>query len=268
MFTMPFLLGGIALIVAPAFAASPTSSIQSFTEPYRKIDLAAAEQGTISELLVREGDLVAKGQLVAALDSDVLKVSLEIDKVLMQSRCKLDAAAAERDLRKIRLDSLEALRLKGHANQEEVNRAKADLAIAEADLFAAGQQQKIDALQYKKTEAMLERRTIRSPIDGIVTDVYREEREFVTVSSAAVATVVQLNPLRVVFSLPTGIAQALKAEEMLPLFFPDSSERAQGRVEFVSPVTDAETGTVRIKVLLDNSQGKLRSGVRCNLVLP
>ena len=32
-------------------------------------------------------------------------------------------------------------------------------------------------------------------------------------------------------------------------------------VEFISPVTDAASGTVRVKFVVDNAAGKLRSGV-------
>jgi hypothetical protein len=51
------------------------------------------------------------------------------------------------------------------------------------------------------------------------------------------------------------------------LSLPESKRRAVGQVEFVSPVTDAESGTVRVKVLLKNTDGQYRSGVRCEIDL-
>jgi multidrug efflux pump subunit AcrA (membrane-fusion protein) len=45
----------------------------------------------------------------------------------------------------------------------------------------------------------------------------------------------------------------------------DSSASVQGAVESVSPVTDAESGTVRVKVCFDNPKGEYRSGQRCTL---
>jgi hypothetical protein len=47
------------------------------------------------------------------------------------------------------------------------------------------------------------------------------------------------------------------------LILPESEQNAVGEVEFVSPVSEAESGTVRVKVLLKNPQGKYRCGVRC-----
>ena len=36
-------------------------------------------------------------------------------------------------------------------------------------------------------------------------------------------------------------------------------------MEFVAPVTEAESGTVRVKVLIDNAKGAYRCGIRCLL---
>ena len=45
----------------------------------------------------------------------------------------------------------------------------------------------------------------------------------------------------------------------------DDQERVTGRIEFISPVTDPASGTVRVKFVIENAAGKLRSGVRCAL---
>ena len=81
-------------------------------------------------------------------------------------------------------------------------------------------------------------------------------------------TVVQLNPLRVTFSVPTAQGLTMKAGQPLPLVLSETSEKLTGTVELVSPVTDAESGTVRVKVLIDNAKGSYRSGVRFALQQP
>jgi hypothetical protein len=78
-------------------------------------------------------------------------------------------------------------------------------------------------------------------------------------------TVVQLDPLRVVFSLPTPIAARWSVGSAVALELPESGAKPRGKVEFVAPVTEAESGTVRVKVLIDNAAGAYRCGVRCLL---
>jgi RND family efflux transporter MFP subunit len=247
---------------------SRAATIEGFIEPYRKIDVAPAEPGTITTIDVQEGDAVTKGQLLAALDCDVLQITLEMAKASMDSKGRYDSAMAERNLRAKRLAKLEELRPRGHASQEEVDRARTDCEVAEANLLSVKEQHELDELEYKKTQAMIERRTLRSPIDGVVTRVYREQREYVAPNAPTVLTVVQLNPLRVVFSIPTAQAATMTIGHSLPLSLPDTGAKAEGRVEFISPVTDADSGTVRVKVLLNNDQGEYRCGVRCALDLP
>jgi RND family efflux transporter MFP subunit len=258
---------GIALCLCTFAAVASAATIEGFTEPYRKIDIAPAEPGTITNLSVKEGDRVEKGQILASLDSDVLAVSLQIASANMQSQSRLDSAIAERDLRKNRLDKLGALRARSHASQDEVDRARMELAVAEASVLAAKEQRVIDELEYKKTAAMIERRILRSPIDGLVVKLHKEEREYVAANAPTVVTTVQLDPLRIIFSVPTAQGTQLKPEQSVKLFFPETELRATGKVEFVSPVTDADSGTVRVKVLLENAKGQYRSGVRCALEL-
>jgi len=237
--------------------------IEGFTEAFRQVELAPGEPGTLMSLNVREGDRVQKGQLVGSLDCDALLVAKQIAKLNMESHGRLDAAAAERDLRKSRLEKLQALRIKGHASQEEVNRASADADIAEANVLSAREQLAVDALEFKRAEALIERRTLRSPMDGIVTRIFHEEREYVMSSAPTVMTVVQLDPLRVVFSIPLAQSTKLAAGQTVPLTLPDLNLTTEGTIEFVSPVVDAESGTVRVKVLLPNAKGECRAGIRC-----
>ena len=257
------LLIAIAALLAAATACGV--SFDGFTEPFRKIEVAAAETGTVAQLLVHEGDRVTKGQALATLDNDVLEVSREIAAVNAQAKGKLDSAAAERALRKTRLERLEPLRAEGHASQEEIDRARADLAVAEANLQAVREHHQLDELEGKKIAAMIERRTLRSPIDGYVLKIQKDEREFVSVNSASVVTVVQIDPLRVVFSLPTASAAKMSVGGTVDLELPEGGTKAHGKVEFVAPVTEAESGTVRVKVLIGNAQGAYRCGVRCLL---
>jgi RND family efflux transporter MFP subunit len=248
-------------------AASWADSFDGFTEPYRKIDVAASETGTVARLLVKEGDRVTAGQPLATLDAEVLEVSREIAQTTVEAQAKLESALAERDLRRLRLDRLEPLRVKGHASQEEVDRARADLTVTEANVRAVREQQVLDRLERKKIEAMIERRTVRSPIDGIVLKILKDEREFVSLNSASVMTLVQLDPLRVTFSLPTTAAALLKVNQGVSLRLADNGATAQGKVEFIAPITEAESGTVRVKILVDNAQGQYRCGIRCLLTL-
>ncbi|HEY2410645.1 MAG TPA: efflux RND transporter periplasmic adaptor subunit [Pirellulaceae bacterium] len=253
----------VFLFVAVTCCAQGDDAIDGFTEPFRKIELAPAEPGVLASLMAKEGDTVEAGQLLASLDNDVLQISLKISKQVLESHGKLAAAKAERDVRSVRLGRLQELQPKGFAHREEVDRAAADLAVAEANVLSLTEQHGLDMLEYEKAQALLERRQIRSPIAGVITKSHHDEGEYIAGNNPVVFTVVQLHPLRAVFAIPAADARSLKIDQTVTLRFPDSGQECAGRIELVSPVIDAESGLVRVKVIIPNEDGKKPCGARC-----
>jgi RND family efflux transporter MFP subunit len=256
--------GGPALLPASASAAP----VEGFTEPLRKIELAPAEAGTIATINVVEGDAVKQQQQVATLDCDVLLITLEMAKAGMEARGRLEAAQAECTLRGERLKKLVELGQQGHATQDEINRARTDFEVAQGNALSVTEQRRLDELEYKKTQAMIERRILRSPINGRVTRIYKEVHEYVAANSPVVMTIVELDKLRIVFSIPTAYALRMRVGQKVSVACSDPDVDAPGEIEAIAPVTEAESGTVRVKVILDNTDGRYRAGVRCTLEIP
>lgn len=267
---MPPVLSRSAVVLTAAIAlltAAPTQAqtLQSFSEPYETVLVAAPESGIVASLAVKEGDRVAKGQTIASLDNQVLAASLASAQVRAESQGKLAAAQAAFDIRRRRVEKFQSLRLEGHASPEELEQAQADLAIAEANLITAREELREHGLEADRIRASIDRRVIRSPIDGVVLRLHKAAGESVGPGDAEVATIVQLTALRVTLYLPTSRAVRLKPDATIPLSFVESGATAHGRVEFISPVTDSDSGTVRVVVVIDNPHGQYRSGVRCDL---
>jgi RND family efflux transporter MFP subunit len=243
--------------------------VEGFTEPYRHIDVAAAsESGRITSMNVREGESVSKGQLLATLDVDVLIATLNIAKERSRLSGQLDAANAELQLRRRRLKYIEQLVAEGHATEGELDRARTDLAVAQASVLVADEERRLAALECKRIEAQIERRQVRSPIDGVVTHVHREEGEAVAINDPQLITVVQLDPLRVKFSLSVAQSSMMTEGQTVSLHMSDLGQTAEGKVELVAPVLDAKSGTVSVNCVIDNRGNRYRSGMRCVLRLP
>ena len=162
--------GFSAHLIAFALALSPARAddMLGYVEPYRIITLSAAETGVIAEVLVKEGDPAKKGQVLAKLDTATLQAELEI----AQAEAKLQAT------RNQRLDDLAS---SSRATPEELEKARTDLTIKDA--------------QVRKIQAMIETRLLRSPVDGIVNEIKRDPGEAVSPTNAHVLTVVQIDKL-------------------------------------------------------------------------
>lgn len=248
------------------FAESLT--VEGFTEPYRRIDVAAAEPGVITALHVREGDLVEPAQLLATLDLEILVATRNTAEASMHAQGAQQVATARLALKQARLARLRELMDKGHANPEEVANAEKEVQIAEAELTIAKEDRLLKAREYARIEAQIERRHIRSPMRGVVTEIHKEVAEYVSSTDPNVITIVQCERLRAFFAVPAAATRKLSADQNVELIFTDGLPQAEGSIEFVSPVINPESRTVQLKVIFDNTRGIYRSGLSCSLLLP
>ncbi len=268
--TTPRYLAVCLTVVALAAHGSPSRSaeIDGFTEPYRDIDVAASEMGRVISLDVREGDRVKLGCVLARLDEDVLTATLEVAKASMESAGRLEAAQAELRMYRESLEKLEELRQRNHATQREVDRAVSQVEMAQARVKATQEELTVKALEFARTRTQLEQRRVLSPIDGVVTRVYKDAGEFVSPTDPNVVKVVQLDPLLIVFSVPVTEARKLTAGEAVRARIESAQQPVAGVVEFISPMADAQSGTMRVRVRIPNPDEIVPSGVTCHLLLP
>lgn len=249
---------------------SPVSTVtagevEGFIEPYRTINVAAVESGIVDDLAIEEGDRVEAGQKLAELNQDVLKASLEIARAGRDATSSLKSAQAELTLRTERLAVFRELHESGNASIEEVRRADLEHKIASARVMTAQENLEIKRLEFERIHRQLDRRTVRSPIEGFVTEVYHEIGEFVSPNDPVIATVVQLNPLRVTFSVPQKFSSSLKKGADINLRIEGDKKLATAEIELVSRVVNAESQTVRIRVRLPNPDLAYRSGLKAFL---
>ncbi len=157
--TEPVTRGDLTVIV------TATGSIQ----PTNKVDVSSELSGTVRKVLVDYNSTVKAGEILAELDTDKLKATVN------SSRAKVEAAKAkvqeaqatvvekERDVeRKKKLAGNQAISAQDlDQSQSAYDRAVASLASARADIDAA-------QADLNLNETNLSKATIRSPINGVV----------------------------------------------------------------------------------------------------
>lgn len=233
----------IALLVgwAPiAIAADLPEEHSGYLEPGQSIKVSSGEPGIVQEVYVSEGQEVDAGDILVRLDTRVLDWELKI-------------AAEEYRMLKLRLEKLQELIGDRFASEDELLRAASDLKITE--------------LKQERTRAQIERLTLRAPISGVVTELRYNVAEGISGANSHVATVVQLEPMRVQFNLPVSDAQLLSNDDPVEIFFPAFDESRYGSVEYISPVTAAVVNTMRVRVLVPDA-GLIPAGAKGYLVFP
>ncbi len=255
----------ISLIALFTLAVDPTlgEEIEAFTEPYKRVAIPAPEIGVISQILVNEGDEISENQVLAKLDDAVLQMSLQVAQSAKDAKGTLLSAETEMAIREKQLMSYRELRDQGNATQREFDRAEADYQQSVSRRQSVLEDLDVRRLEYERVKTQIKQRVIESPIKGYVVAIDKEVGEFVSPTDPVVMHVVHLETLKSVFSVPLAAATDLYAGRTVHMTVGYEAAKCEGVIEFVSPVADAESGSVRVKIRIPNPEGKIQSGVVC-----
>jgi RND family efflux transporter MFP subunit len=238
---------------------------ESFTEPIRTHEIASIETGRVAEVLVQLGTYVSAGEPLVQLDSSLLQASKKLAAAKAKPGAKLRAMKVELDAKTHRLQQLGELLDSGAGNQEEVRRAIVDVDVARLNVEAAKEEITLAKLQLQEIEAKIDQRRIRSPREGLVTDIYYQVGEYVSAQAMQCLKLVDVQTILATFHLPTAEALDFEEGDIVEISLPESEETVRATVSYVGKITEAESGRVRVDVTIDNATGGVRSGVRCVL---
>ncbi len=258
--------GGCCLIVA-IFSNGPLlhGQIEGFIEPFREIDLSSDETGAIFSLQVAEGDPVKAGDVIAKLDDRLQKIQVEIAAQIVDSRSQVEVAERAFSKRTTILNKLEKLYQQGHAGHSEVVRAEMEFSISEARLQAAKDELAIRGIELRRAEVELRKRMIVAPFDGVVSTIYRREGEFLSPIHPEVVKLIQIDKVLATFAVPSSRLATFQRAKPFQIEI-GGIQTVTGKLHSVSVQTDAQSGTVKVTLEIDNPGLKIRSGELCVLL--
>ena len=147
-----------------------------------RVDVATKLPGRLAEVLVKEGDTVAAGQVLARMDTAELEAQLADAKATVrQAERQLDQAEAllaqrksELTLAKQELDRAEKLTAKGYTSQQVAEKRRSEKVTAEAAVNSATAQIELSKANIESTKAKADR--IQTYIDDSVLTAPRSGR--------------------------------------------------------------------------------------------
>ena len=188
----------------------------------RSLDVVARAGGEVVEVLVEEGDAVREGQLLAQLDP---------------SDARLALAEAQAHYDNIQREYNRTVELAEHGG------------VTDQELENQRYQVELRTIALERSRQQLTDTEIRSPITGIVGA--RSVEAGATISAnTRVFHVLDPDPLLAVIHIPDASRQSLRAEQGVRIQAAGGVQ-ATGVVDRISPVVDAESGTVKVTVELD-----------------
>ncbi|NBW96866.1 MAG: HlyD family efflux transporter periplasmic adaptor subunit [Planctomycetia bacterium] len=269
------LLGCLAAAASAGAADSPGGDpvIQRcLVSLIEEAKVPAREAGVLVELRVREGDVVEKGALIAKIDDDQpqmerRKARAEHDQAVAKSESDVDvryAIAAEQVAEAEHLKALEShAKVPGSVTEVERSRLKLNEKKGELQIEQAQLEQRLNTLaaQSKEVEVLaaenaIDRRLIRSPLDGVVVQLFPHQGEWLQPGDP-LARVVRTDRLRV-----EGYVDAARLDpadvsgrpvEVEVVLAGGRREKFTGRIVFTSPLVESG-GDYRVFAEVDNRQ--------------
>ena len=245
-------------------AKNSSGQTQGFIEPFRTIALSSDESGAIAALNVAEGDQVETDDVIASLDSRVQRLQLEIATHMEEATSQLAAAEHTYKKRLAISNRLAQLRDKGHASESEIIRADMELSSAKAKFLAAKEEQAVREIEKRRAAVQLERRNIRAPFGGIVSKIHRREGEFLSPLRPEIITLIQTDQLLAAFAIPSTMVSTFEIGKQFDIEVV-GGQIVTGTVHTIGVETDAQSGTVVVKFMIDNSTQEIRAGESCVL---
>lgn len=255
------------LLAASAARANP---YECLIEPNQSIEIRSSVEGVIEKVLVKRGDRVRAGQVLAQLESNAELSAVELARYRAEVEGRISTAKNRSDYASKKLERSNNLYAKSFVAAQVRDEAEAEKKITESELREATENREIAKYEHRHAVDLLNRRTLRSPIDGVVMDRLLNPGDLAEAGTGRkpILKLVQVAPLRVEVVLPLEAFGKLKlntAAEVLP-------ERLGGRygatVTVIDSVFDSASGTFGVRLTLPNAKGDLPAGIRCQVDFP
>ena len=216
----------------------------------QSVDVRAQTTSIVSQVLVKDGQTVRKGDLLFRFDDRGDRAAMEKARAQL-ARDRAAQADLERQLRRA-----EELRAQNFIAQSAVDTAKANLDAGAALVRS-------DEAAVQATQVTLGYNELRAPISGRVgiVSVFPGSLVQANATAAPLVNIAQLDPISIAFTVPeTQLASllaatragSLDAEALPPPGSPRDAKPVKGRVTVVDNFVDSTTGTIKVKAQFDN----------------
>ena len=239
-------------------------SLDCVIEPSDVVDVGSAVPGVVASIHTYRSELVGKGNIIAKIESSVEQAAVRQAKL----RAELNTAIKLRE-ETARFGHLtqkrnQKLLKKSAISVQDMDQLKSETRIAELQLKQEKDNQRIAHLEYLRAKSVLDLRTIRSPVDGVVMEQFKSVGEYV--DNEPLMRVAQLDPLHIEVIVPVKYMGWVKPGMQAQVTSAFSGENAySATVKRVDPVADAASGTYGVRLSLPNPDYFIPAGMRCRL---
>jgi RND family efflux transporter MFP subunit len=255
----------LAALACGAALAQQNNDYECVIEARQQLDVRSSAEGVVEAVLVRRGDVVKKGDLLARLASGPERATLELARSRASMEGELKAAEARVDLAKKKWERADELHKRNFVSANAKDEAEAEYRLATEQLRAMRESRRLAELEAKRAEEVLAQRSIYSPVNGVVVALLLHPGELASSNQKdPILRLMEVDPLHVELVLPVsqfGKIRRGQRARVVPEEPIGGSYTAQ--VEVVDSTIDAASGTFGVRLKLPNPGNRIPAGVKC-----
>ncbi|MCL6272898.1 efflux RND transporter periplasmic adaptor subunit [Muricauda sp. 2012CJ35-5] len=230
-----------------------TRSFSGTAQTDKIINLSFRASGILTQMDIKLGQQVKKGQLLAKLDNVQSRLAYE------QSLTDLNSAASQMNTAKLSLNRVRSLYEKGSSSLSDFEAAKNSYNTAQESHKSAkrGVQIQQEQIQFGY---------IYAPEDGIIASVTAELDENVQ-AGQAIGVLNAGADMQITLGIPESVINRVKENSKVSIGL-SALEGVQfdGVVTEVAPALDSNTATYPVKVTVTNPTDDIKSGMAANVM--
>jgi len=247
--------------VSPAF--KPEGALDCSITASKEINISSAIDGILKEILVKPGDEVKAGQIIARVDTEIARQELELTKLRASSKVSIEIASERLRGAKELYENQRRGFKNNVVSRSDFARAELDYNLAKHELTREEEAVSHLTAELKRMEIMVSKGEITAPHAGIIGEEILGAGE--TVDAQPVAQLIVINPLKIQAFVPQEKLVEIQSGEK---YFIGSE--VPGRIvvepvfEYISPIADSSSRTVRVYYSLEHTL--IKPGFRCLLM--
>ncbi|MCK9684228.1 efflux RND transporter periplasmic adaptor subunit [Scleromatobacter humisilvae] len=255
-----------ATALAGGGSAGAVLQATGYVTPRRRATVSTQITGTLTQVLIEEGDHVEKGQVLARLEDSALRAGLGAARANLAS-AQAQVTTAQAQLTQAQADARrqDELVASGMVTRQAAEQARTAVATDAAQL--EGRRRDADAAGAALNQAQVnfDYSVVRAPFAGVVTEKAAQVGEIVSPLSAGggftrtgVGTIVDMDSLEVEVDVAEAYIGQVKANmpaEALLDAYPDW--KIPAHVIAIVPAADRGKGTVKVRVALEQKDARL-----------
>lgn len=258
-------IGVIVALTGTAVSATE-NTFDCTIEPSRVAQIGSPAEGIIDVVKVDRGDLVTRGQVLAVLESRTEELAVELARIKAKEDVEVRTTQARLGFQRAEKARAKALFDKQILSDKLLDEARVQEQIARLDVESSSLRHALAKVEYEVAQAQLARRTLRSSISGVVTEVSKMPGEHIH-EQVPLLTVAKIDELHVEVYLPVAayrlvaVGHQARVQPVEPI-----GGSYPARVTVVDRVFDAASGTFGVRLELPNPEARLPAGIRCTVV--